>query len=95
MTKRDDVDSEKWAASIRGAENAIQVIHEIKEGGPVIQEICASLEKAWKLQREHFRRERRSALEVEMNRRRFRFPVEHRFGDSRVHPWAPHLQMLT
>ena len=95
MTKRDDVDSQKWATSIRGAQNAIQVIQEIREGGPVIEEIRASLEKARKLQREHFRRERRIALDVEMNRRRFRFPVEHRLGDSRVHPWAPHLQMLT
>ena len=95
MARRGEVDSEEWAASIRGAENAVRVIRDIRDGGNAIRKIDASLEKAWTLQREHFRRERRIAVEVEMNRRRFRFPVERGFGDGRVHPWAPHLQMLT
>ena len=62
MARRADVDSEELAASVRGAENAVRVIRDIRDGGNAIQKIDASLEKARKLQREHFRRERRIAV---------------------------------
>ena len=93
MTKRTDHDAIDLDTSIEGAKNAVRVIQEIMDGGSVIQKIEASLEQARKLQRQRSIRERRISLEIERNRRRFRFLVEHGFGSSRVHPWAPHLQM--
>ena len=57
MAKRNDDDSEKWAASIRGAENAVRILSEIQKGGSVVQEITASRERALKQQRELPRRE--------------------------------------
>ena len=97
MTKSTDDKLENWRLAGVLAKNANRILKEIKEGGPAFQKIRDGMAEARKrkLQREHFRRERRVALEVEMNRRRFRFPVEHGFCHSRVHPWAPQLPMMS
>ena len=93
MTKRTDDHAIDLETSIEGAKKASQVIREIRDGGSVICEIRASFKKGHEQEQERFLRECRIALEAERNRRRFRFLVERGFGSSRVHPWAPHLQM--
>ena len=57
MVKRNDNESEKWAASIRGGENAVRILSEIQKGGSIVHEITASRERALKQQRKLSSRE--------------------------------------